>query len=327
MDQLKKFFASLSLRQRLTLGAVAALVIASIGLFIHWNKERGFKPLYSELSPEDAGAVVAKLREAGVDYRLRESDTTVLVPSEKVPELRLEMATAGIPKSGRIGYELFDRTNLGTTDFTEQVNYHRAVEGELERSVMAMSEVDQARVHITFPKDSVFTDDRQPAKASVMVKLKTGAKLSEQNAAAMAQLVSSAVEGLAPEAVSVLDMHGNLLIRPKKPNDGSAASDEVLQYKDKLERETLAKINSVLDPLLGSEKYRAAVDVDCDLTSGEESEETFDPTHSVITSSQRTEEGSLARDTTSGVPGTQTNLPRPPVRPPTQPGAGVARRT
>jgi flagellar M-ring protein FliF len=328
MDQLRKLFTSLSLRQRLMVGAVSLLVLGGLSLFVKWDKERDFKPLYSELSQEDAGAIVAKLREAGIDYRLSESDTTVLVPSKNVAELRLQMATAGIPKSGRIGYELFDRTNLGTTDFTEQVNYHRAVEGELERSVMALAEVEQARVHITFPKESVFADERQPAKASVMVKLKPGAKLSDQNAAALTQLVASAVEGLSPDAVSVMDMRGNLLHRPKKPGDGSEPSDAMLDYKAKLERETLAKIDSVLDPLLGSTKYRAAVDIDCDLTSGEQSEEAFDPSHSVITSSQRSEEGTVGHDTAGGgVPGTQSNLPRPSVRPPTQAGRGVARRS
>jgi flagellar M-ring protein FliF len=325
MDQLRKLVASLSIRQRITLVGAAVLVIMSLSWFLHWNRERDFKPLYSSLSSEDAGAVLAKLRESGVEYRVRDVDSTILVPSERIAELRLQMATAGIPKSGRIGYELFDKTNLGITDFTEQVNYHRAVEGELERSVLAISEVEEARVHVTFPKDSAFNDDRQPAKASVMVKIKPGAKLSQQNAVAITQLVSSAVEGLAPESVSVMDMHANLLLRPKKPGDGSEPSEYVLQYKDQLEHETLVKISSVLDPLLGPEKYRASVDMDCDLTSGEQSEELFDPTHSVITTSQRSEEGSLSRDS-SGVPGTQSNLPRPTARPAMQTG-GVARRT
>jgi flagellar M-ring protein FliF len=189
-----------------------------------------------------------------------------------------------------------------------------------------MNGVQEARVHITFPKDSVFTENREPAKASVMVKLKPGQKLSPQNAQAISQLASSAVEGLAPEAVSVMDMQGNLLMRPKKPGDGSEPSEELLNWKQQLESETLAKINSVLDPLLGSAKYRASVDVDCDQTSGEQSEETYDPTKSVITNSQRTEEGAINRES-SGVPGTQSNLPRPAPRASGSAGGGVARRT
>ena len=325
MNQLRKFVQSLSFRQRVSLSVTAVLVLAALYAFTRWSHERDFKTLYSDLSAEDAGAVIAKLKESGVEYRFGDNNSTLLVPSKKIPELRLQMASAGIPKSGRIGYELFDRTNLGTTDFAEQVNYHRAVEGELERSIMSMNEVSQARVHITFPKDSVFTENRLPAKASVLVKLKPGAHLSMQNAQALTQLVASAVEGLTPESISVMDMQGNLLIRPKKPGDGSEPSEEYLVWKKQIEATTLAKINSVLDPLLGSEKYRASVDLDCDQTSGEQSEETFDPTHSVITNSQRTEEGSISRDT-AGVPGTQSNLPRPTMRTAVT-GGGVARRT
>lgn len=327
MDQLKKLISSLSLRQQLTVLVTVILVAAGIYGFVHWNHDRDFKPLYSNLSAEDAGAIVAKLRESGIEFRLLDVDGTILVPSEKVAELRLQMATAGIPKSGRIGYELFDRTNLGTTDFAEQVNYHRAVEGELERSVMEMSGVDQARVHITFTKDSVFTESRQQAKASVMVKLKRGYTLSEANAGAIAQLVSSAVEGLTSDGVSVMDMNGNLLIRPKKANDGTQDDDDLLQYKAKLEKETLDKINSVLDPLLGSSRYRASVDIDCDLTSGEQSEETYDPNSSVITSSQRTEEGSVARDAASGIPGTASNLPKTTAPKPRSTAPELAKRT
>ncbi len=326
MNQIRKFLQGLSLPQRISLVAVAALVVGGIYAFSRWNRERDFKPLYSELSAEDAGAVLAKLKETGTEYRFGGASGTILVPSERVPELRLQMASVGIPKSGRIGYELFDRTNLSLTDFTEQVNYHRAIEGELERSLMCMNEVEEARVHITFPKDSVFTESREPAKASVMVKLKPGQKLSPQNAQAISQLASSAVEGLTPEAVSVMDMQGNLLMRPKKPGDGSEPSEELLTWKQQLENETLAKINSVLDPLLGSAKYRASVDVDCDQTSGEQSEETFDPTKSVITNSQRTEEGSINHES-SGIPGTQSNLPRPAPRASASAGGGVARRT
>ncbi len=310
MGQLQKILNGITVRQRISIGIAAALATAGIFSVVHWNKERDFKPLYSSLSTEDAGAIVAKLKETGVEFRLGDSNSTVLAPSDRVAELRLQMAAAGIPKTGRIGYELFDKTNFGTTDFAEQVNYHRAVEGELERSIDLLAEVEQSRVHITFPKDSVFSENRLPAKASVMIKLKPGAKLSVQNAAAVTQLAASAVEGLTPESVSVMDMQGNLLLRPKKPGDGSQPSDEVLDYKAKLEHDLLNKVNSVLDPLLGSEKYRASIDVDCDMTSGEQSEETFDPTKSVMTNSQRTEQGSVKADT-GGVPGTQSNLPRP----------------
>src|SRR5689334_24193138 len=136
------------------------------------------------MAPEDAAAVVQKLRESGVEYRLGENGATVLVPSAKQAESRLALAAAGLPKSGRIGFELFDKTNLGATEFAEHINYHRALEGELERSVMCLGEVEQARVHLTFPKESIYTETRQPAKASVLVRLKPGARISPANVTA-----------------------------------------------------------------------------------------------------------------------------------------------
>ena len=182
---------------------------------MHWQKEADFKPLFTGLAPEDAAGIVQKLKESGVEYRLPDAGGAVLVPSARLAELRLSMAAAGLPKTGRIGFELFDKTNLGATEFTEHVNYRRALEGELERSIMSLAEVEQARVHMTFPKDSVFLDAQQPAKASVLVKIRPGARLSPQNVQAINHLVASAVEGLSPDAVSVLDMNGNLLGRPR----------------------------------------------------------------------------------------------------------------
>lgn len=327
MNQLKRLLDSLTLRQKVTVVAAAALVIAALFAFSHWNKERDFRPLFTDLSSEDAGAIVTRLHESGVEYRLAANGTSILVPSAKVAETRLQLASAGLPKSGRIGFELFDKTNFGATDFVEQVNYHRALEGELERSVMSLAEVEQARVHVTFPKDSVFLDSRQPAKASVLVKLRPGARLSPQNVLAICNLAASAVQGLAPESVSVLDSEGNLLNRPRQPGspDGTGPDDAALEYKQKLEHAVLAKINSTLDPLLGADKYRAAVSIDCDLTSGEQSEETFDPTKSVMVSSQRTEDASNG-GISSGIPGTASNLPRPTSRP-VAGGTGTTRKT
>ena len=315
MDQFRKLLGSLSLRQRWTIGAVSLAIVGLLIGFSQWQRERNFHPLYTSLSPEDAAVVVQKLREGNTDYRLSDNGTSISVPSAKIAELRLELAAAGVPKSGRIGFELFDKTNFGMTEFTEHVNFRRALEGELERSVMSLAEVEQARVHLTFPKESVFLDSRQAAKASVLIKLRVGAKLSPQNVMALTHLVSSAVEGLAPEAVSVLDMRGNLLNRSRLRNaaDGSADSEAAIEYQQKIEKDIVAKVNATLEPLLGSERFRTAASVECDLTSGEQSEETFDPTKSVMTTSQRTEDGQSS-SFVGGVPGTASNLPRPPAK-------------
>src|SRR5579863_6931414 len=251
--------ASLSIRQKITIAVVALLVAGGIYALVHYQHESDFKPLFTGLSPEDAAAIVQKLKEAGTDYRLSEGSDAVLAPSARLAELRLTLAAAGLPKNGRIGFELFDKTNLGATEFTEHVNYRRALEGELERSVAALAEVEQARVHLTFPKDSVFLDAQQPAKASVLVKIRPGAHLSPQNVMAINHLVASAVEGLSPDAVSVLDMNGNLLGRPRPAGtlDGPELSEAGLDYRHQVEADLLAKINSTLEPLLGPDKFRA----------------------------------------------------------------------
>src|SRR6478672_5433376 len=198
---MKKILANLSTRQRITILVVAIAIGAGLYSLVQWKKEADFRPLFTGLAPEDGAGIVQKLKEAGVEYRLPEGGGTVLVPSSRLADLRLTMAAAGLPKTGRIGFELFDKVNLGATEFTEHVNYRRALEGELERSVMALAEVEQARVHLTFPKDSVFMEARQPAKGSVMVKIRPGARLAPANVLAICHLVSSAVEGLAPEGV------------------------------------------------------------------------------------------------------------------------------
>ena len=328
MDQLKRLLDTLGWKQAAVISIAAGGVLFGLVTFSHWNRERDFRPLYSELSQEDASAVLAKVRESGAEFRLSENGSAVLVPSARVAELRLELAAAGVPKSGRIGFELFDKANFGASDFTEQVNYHRALEGELERSVMALAEVEQARVHITLAKDSVYLDSKQPAKASVLVKLRAGAQLSAQNVAAICQLTASAVEGLAPEAVSVVDMHGNLLSRARKaPSaDDNEPSEAALDYRQKVEHDLLAKIESTLTPLLGEDKFRATASVECDFSSAEQSDETFDPSKTVMLTSQKTEDISGGAAVAAGVPGTASNLPKPPARPAGSSG-GVTRRT
>ena len=327
MDQFKKLYTDLSATQRITIVLAAIAVGAGLLSFARWRRESDFRPLYTSLASEDAGAVVQKLKETGVEYRLSENGSTVLVPSAKVSEVRLELASAGLPKSGRIGFELFDKTNFGATEFVEHVNYRRALEGELERTVMTLAEIEQARVHVTFPKESVYLEARQPAKASVVVRLHPGAQLVPQNVTAIEHLVASAVEGLAPESVSVLDVQGHLLSHPRAaPSaDGTESGDRILEIRQSMERDLVAKINSTLEPLLGADKFRAGASVECDFTSGEQSDEIFDPNRSVMVSSQKSED-TTNNGGAAGVPGTASNLPRPPAKPAAA-LAGTSRRT
>jgi flagellar M-ring protein FliF len=311
MGQITTLINGLSLKQRISIIAAALAVVAGVICFVHLRHEGDFRPLYTSMAPEDAAGVVQKLRETGVEYRLSDNGSAVLVPSEKLAESRLALAAAGLPKTGRIGFELFDKSNFGATEFVEHINYERALEGELERSVMSLEEVEQARVHLTLPKESVFLDQQQPAKASVMVKLRPGARISAQNVLAVTNLVASAVEGLTPDSVSVVDMDGTLLSRPKKaaPGDGSEDTSEARDARQQMEKDLVAKIGETLEPLLGAKGFRAGASVDWDVTSGEQQEETLDPSRSVMVSSQKTEDAA-EHASTSGIPGTAANLPQ-----------------
>jgi flagellar M-ring protein FliF len=337
MEQLRSLIASLSVRQRWTIIATALLVAAGLYGLSRWERESAFRPLYNGMAPEDAALVVQKIKEGGTEYRLSNNGTTISVPDDRVAELRLELASAGIPKSGRIGFEIFDKTNFGMTDFAEHINYRRALEGELERSVMAITEVEQARVHISFPQESVYSEARQPAKASVLIKTRPGAALPESAVPAITHLVASAVEGLAAESVSLLDMRGNLLSRPKRTGNSAEESSSVaLEYRQSIEHDLNAKLNSTLEPLLGAGRFRTAVSAECDLTSAEQNEESFDPTRAVMASSQRTEDSSTPTRASTGVlgtasggiPGTASNLPESsPPPPPAAVSGGTSRKT
>jgi len=327
MDQVKRIVGTLTARQLWTIAIVAMLVSGGIYGLAQWQREAGFRPLYTTLAPEDASLVVQKLKESGVPYRISATGNMISVPEERVAELRLDMASAGLPKSGRIGFEIFDKTNLGMTDFAEHINYRRALEGELERSVMALTEVEQARVHISFPQESVFQEARQPAKASVLLHLRGSAQLPDSAIPAITHLISSAVEGLSPESVSVLDMRGNLLNRAKRGGDtGSDTSEASLEYRRTVEHDLAAKLDATLEPLVGAGRFRASVSADTDLTSGEQSEEHYDPTQSVMLSSQKTEDVASQAHTATGIPGTASNLPDPAPAPVTV-GGGSSRKT
>jgi flagellar M-ring protein FliF len=326
MNSIATVFNGLSIKQRVSTALVAVAVGAGVLGMAHVRRESDFRQLYTSMTPGDAATVVQKLKESGVEYRLDDTGGSVSVPSAKLGESRLALAAAGLPKSGRIGFELFDKTDFGQTDFVEHINYQRALEGELERSVMSLAEVEQARVHLTLPKESVFLDEQQPAKASVIVKLRPSAQISQQNVLAVTNLVASAVPGLVPGAVSVVDMDGRLLnrARPEGTGDDEAAAQS-LEFRQELEHSLVTKINQTLEPLLGADGFRAAASVDCDLTSGDQQEEVLDPAKSVIASSQKTEDTS-ERDSAGGVPGTASNLPAPPA-PVAKAGSGTSHRT
>jgi flagellar M-ring protein FliF len=308
---LLEFWAGLSRRRKLNLIAFALLVFGALWGLRWYMVERGYRPLYTDLTDQEAGAAVERLRQMQVPFRLASNGSTILVPESRLAELRLQLAAEGLPQSGRLGFELFDQANFGATEFAEQVNFRRALEGELERSVLSLNHVERARVHISLPKRSVFLDYDQPAKASVVLQLRPGAELTPQQTDGITHLVASAVEGLDPGQVVLVDTRGRLLARPH--SGAEAMTGEQLEFRKRLEQQIQTKIEATLEPYVGFDKVRVNAAADIDWSQGEQTEEVLDPNTLVMTTQKLQETAGPPNQ--SGAPGTASNLPRQPLAP------------
>jgi flagellar M-ring protein FliF len=308
---LLEFWASLGRRHKLNVIAFTLLVFGALWGIRWYLAERSYSPLYTDLSDQEAGAAAERLRQMEVPFRLAANGGTILVPESRLAVLRLQLATEGLPKSGRLGFELFDQTSFGATEFAEQVNFRRALEGELERSVLSLDRVERARVHISLPKRSVFLDYDQPAKASVVLQLRPGAELTPQQTDGITHLVASAVEGLDPGQVVLVDTRGRLLARPHAGSE--AMTGEQLEYRRRVEQQIQSKIEATLEPFVGFDKVRVNAAAEIDWSQGEHTEEVIDP-NTVVMTTQKLQE-TAGPPNQSGAPGTASNLPRQPLAP------------
>lgn len=312
-SQFVELWRRLSVSQRVVIGVAALATLALIAGIVFYGSQPDYAVLFSDLKSTDAQVIVEKLKAAKVPYQISNNGTTISVPSDQVSELRLEMAAPGTLSGGHVGFDIFDKTNFGATDFTQQVNYQRALEGELARTLEGMREVQTARVHITRSRESVFTDKAEPAKASVMLVLR-GRELSPERTEAIVSLVSSAVEGLGPENVSVMDNEGRLLTdeRGKKGIKGAGAIDSFMEARRKFETESVEQIVSLLEPIAGAGRVRANVTADIDFSQVEQMEETFDPKSAVARTQQTSQEFRNPPGGAGGVAGTRANDPTAP---------------
>lgn len=312
----------LTLGQRLAVGGAVAGTVALLGAVIYFGSQPEYGVLFSDLKPNDAQAIVDKLKAANVPYHLSNSGTMISVPSERVPELRLQMAASNALSGGHVGFDIFDRTNFGATDFTQKVNYQRALEGELARTLEGMDEVETARVHITPPRESVFAEKAEKGKASVVLRMRQSRELSRERTDAIVNLIASSAEGLDPADVSVMDTRGRLLTasaRNQPGGTGSAAFSSHLEARQKLETETAARIVALLEPVVGKGHVQADVAADVDFSQIEQTEEKYDPASAVIRSQQTAAEYRTPSLTTPGgqVVGARGNDPGNRVPPPT----------
>src|SRR5712691_10924122 len=234
LDQIKAFFTRYTLQQKLALAGSGALVLILLWVLVFFMNRVEYQTLYADLNPQEAQGIVQKLQELKVPYELGTDGRTVKVASDKLAEVRIQLASQGLPESGRIGFEIFDRTNFGLTNFQEQVNYQRALEGELARSIMTLAEVEAARVHLVLAKESLFQNSDEQTKASVILKLKNGRSLSASAAQGIVNMVASAVKGLTPEKVVLIDYRGKILSRNE--SEGSFTAQQV-DSRQRLETE------------------------------------------------------------------------------------------
>ena len=312
LARLRETFSSLTMPQLVSIGGAFVLAVGLVGGSAWWLNAPDYVLLFDDLDPEAASDIVARLKDQKVKYQIDPGGRSVRVPRERVDELRLEVAGQGMPASGRVGFEIFDRTAFGATEFLEKVNYRRALEGELARTIATLSEVGSARVHIAMGKDSLFGEQR-PAKASVVLKLRGNRQMAPATINGITNLVSASVEGLRPDAVVVVDSFGRALARPEEnPDDPLGAAQ--LERQQRLERELASRVVALLEPVVGPDRARVNVALKLKVQTLEETEERYDP-NTVIRSRQFSADQANTGGTMAGVAGARGNMPAPPNTP------------
>jgi len=302
---------ALSPGKRMLIAAVALLSVMAFSVLIFVANRTDYRPLFTNLTAEDAGEIVKKLKEAKTPYQVTADGKGILVPSDKVYELRLTLASEGLPQGGGVGFEIFDRKSFGMTEFVQKLNYQRALQGELSRTISQLNGVEQARIHLVIPEKSLFKENEKPATASVVLKMKSERSLKDSEVQGVVHLMAASIEGLDPEHVTVLDSRGKILSKGNGTVDPTTKATSAMQETQRsYEKNVEERIQSLLDRIVGSGKSVARVTAAFDFKQVERVEEKFDPESIAVRSEQRTEEKGASTSTNAGVPGVQTNLGR-----------------
>ncbi|MFC7410968.1 flagellar basal-body MS-ring/collar protein FliF [Hydrogenophaga atypica] len=319
-------FARLDGRRKIGLigGALALLLVLMLAFYM--NRQADWKVLYANLSDKDGGAVIAQLTQMNVPYKHLDGGQAIMVPADRVHDTRLRLASQGLPKGSIAGFELMDNNKLGMTQFQERLSFQRGLEGELTRSIQALSSVADARVHLALPNQNGFFREQQKPSASVLLTLHSGRTLDRSQIAGIVHLVASSVPEMNPKAVSVLDATGALLSNPADGQAGSVDTQQ-LQYVQQLEQVYVRRIMDLLEPLVGRENVRAQVTADVDFSLTEQTQEQHRPNQGTEPSAVRSQQTIEARDANGnipppGTPGAVANQPPAPTAAPIngQPG-------
>ena len=289
--QVKNFWGGMNLSQRILIAGLAVSAIVVFFVLIFWLNQPNYKVLYSRLYKEDAATVVKTLQADKVDYKLTDDGSTILVPEDMVYDLRLKVAGEGKMHGQGLGFELFDEIKVGQTDFVQRINYQRALQGELARTITEFPQVEQARVHLVIPHKSLFIEEQANPTAAVVLKLKEGEKkLEAKQIQGIINLVAMAVEGLEPESITVADTTGNILYSPLGRDSMEGMTTTQLEHKMTIQQNLERRIEQMLFPLFGLGRVIAKVNADLDFSQKTIHKELFDPGSAVVRSEQRSEE-------------------------------------
>ena len=318
INLIKDRFDNLNMRQKMGLaGAILFLVVAVAGISLSGNKSGQYKVLFSNLTDTDGAAIVASLQQMNIPYKFTEGGGALMVPESSVYDARLKLAGQGLPKSGTVGFEVLENQKLGTSQFVEQVNYQRALEGELSKSITSIGSIKSARVHLAVPKQTAFVRDQEKPTASVVLTMYPGRFLDPQQVVAITYLVSSSVPKLSPAQVSIVDQDGNLLSH--QPQRADSLDSSQIKYVAELEHALSKRVAILLEPVIGKDNVRAQVTLDLNFDERTLTQETFGknsaPNQASIRSQQNSE-STGQQATTGAVPGALTNqAPPQPVAP------------
>jgi flagellar M-ring protein FliF len=310
LAQLTRIFYQLTTGQKIALGFITLAIFFSLIGVVLVATDKAYQPLFVNLNQQDAFDITQELKKKKIDYKYEPEDGIIRVPENKVNELRLYFASKGQPKSGTIGFELFDKKSFGMTDFVQKVNFRRALEGELASTIMSLDMVDAASVHITPAKSSPFAEEETPAKASVFLKLNSSKRLSEEQVNSIMNIVASGVEGLQPRFVVVVDQYGRTLSQNEDENSMTGITNAQLRVKKAVEKDLNQKIISLLEPIVGIGRVRSNISATLDFNKVKAISLTYDSeAEPVIRSQKETIEIVESGNPASGVPGTTTNIP------------------
>ena len=289
LTQAKDIWSKMGQNQRFAMVGFSVLTVVGMISILIWAQRPKYEVLYSRLEQEDADNIITELSANKIEYQLDQNGSTILVPSDQIHEMRLELANKGLPRNGGVGYEIFDNVNIGVTDFVQKINYRRALEGELTRSIETLSSVDKARVHIVIPEERLFSEDQKKPTASIMVKLKPSTKLDDKQIMGITNLVAASIEGMEPGDITVVDHYGNMLTSVESSDPMIKLTAHQLELRQRLEDYLTRKVQSMLDGVLGTGNSIVRVSSEIDFRKVDQTIRTYDPNNTVVRGEQTEE--------------------------------------